>query len=297
MDDNPSLVPKRLWMLWYQGIPSAPLIVKKCIDTWTQLNPTWDIIVLDSNNLREYVSLEMPERIKKHLSLAHQSDLVRLALLTNYGGVWADATTYCMRPLDDWIDTCSQSGFFAFYKPARDRIMDNWFMVSTPGCPLVAKLYERLTAFYTDNAFQMPTWLQIQAKNMLTRFLCRSHRTTRYWLSPLVTKMLGVYPYFIFNYLFERLVATDPECREIWDNTRKVDASGPCIHYRHGVYTPLNDAIRREFDDRTFPMYKLCWKRDLSRCTPSTWFFHLLHERGSEDLIDRRLRPNATIIH
>ena len=35
---------------------------------------------------------------------AAQSDVVRLNVLANHGGVWADATVACMQPLDLWLD-------------------------------------------------------------------------------------------------------------------------------------------------------------------------------------------------
>jgi hypothetical protein len=279
MLDHSHAVPRRLWILWFQGLPSAPFLVRRCVRSWIELNPTWDIVVLDSSNLHRHVSLEIPDRIMRKLSLAHQSDLVRLALLARYGGVWADATTICRRPLDDWIDDCGRSGFFAFRKPGRDRIMSNWFMASESGCALVAKLGERLTAFFTDNDFQAPNRLQTKAKNALTRLLCRSHRTTRFWFSPIITKGVRVYPYFVFHYMFERLVATDVECQRIWNDTTKVAATGPLGLGRSGLYASLTDSIRRELDEGQVPLYKLTWKYERSRCLPSTWLYHLLHAR------------------
>ncbi|MBV5261808.1 hypothetical protein FLX56_25680 [Synechococcus moorigangaii CMS01] len=40
-------IPKRIWMLWYQGLDKAPFLVQRCIQRWKDLNPDWEIIILD----------------------------------------------------------------------------------------------------------------------------------------------------------------------------------------------------------------------------------------------------------
>jgi mannosyltransferase OCH1-like enzyme len=40
-------IPKTVWILWFQGISDAPFLVKKCIDSWVEKNPEWDVILLD----------------------------------------------------------------------------------------------------------------------------------------------------------------------------------------------------------------------------------------------------------
>ena len=110
------LIPRKIWLFWSQGVSEAPFIVKKCIDSWVKENPTWDVVVLDENNLNKYISLNLPKNVIANLCIAHQSDLIRLALLSKYGGIWTDATTFCTKPLDEWIDdACSEAGFFVFH--------------------------------------------------------------------------------------------------------------------------------------------------------------------------------------
>ncbi len=107
MSDRKSLVPRKIWIYWHQGMSEAPFVVRKCIESWVKENPGWEVNFLDKDNLGEYVVLNLREEKLVNLPLPHQSDLVRLQLLSKYGGVWADATTLCMRPLDDWIDDCT----------------------------------------------------------------------------------------------------------------------------------------------------------------------------------------------
>lgn len=47
------------------------------------------------------------------------------------GGVWADATLWCARPLDDWLEpSCRTAGFFGYDRPAADRPIATWFLAA-----------------------------------------------------------------------------------------------------------------------------------------------------------------------
>ena len=107
-------IPKKIWFLWYQGLSQAPLVVIKCYESWKKYNPDWEVIFLDENNLKNYITLSLPKEKLCELSKNHQSNLTRLELLSKYGGVWADATSLCRVPLDNWLEDYTQAGFFAF---------------------------------------------------------------------------------------------------------------------------------------------------------------------------------------
>ena len=65
-------------------------------------------------------------------------------MLRQHGGVWADATSFCLRPLDDWLNAAYAAGFFAFRNPAKDRMMANWFIASEPDNALFVALHQAL---------------------------------------------------------------------------------------------------------------------------------------------------------
>jgi mannosyltransferase OCH1-like enzyme len=49
---------KTIFILWFQGFDNAPIIVKKCVDSWKHYNPDWNIILLDHTNLCKYIDLD-----------------------------------------------------------------------------------------------------------------------------------------------------------------------------------------------------------------------------------------------
>jgi hypothetical protein len=279
MPDNVNAIPRKVWLLWYQGMSDAPLVVKYCVDSWVRENPDWDVVVLDSGNLHKYVASAPHDAVIATLPLAKRSNLVRLELLSRYGGVWADPTTYCIRPLREWIDEYASSGFFAFANPGPERIMGNWFLASRQQCPLVNRMKERYVAYWTANCFNNEGRFKKRVIRWLSKTLNRSRRTTRYWLSPVVTKVLRVYPYFIFHYLFERVVATDPECRAIWSRTKMISADGPHSLLTFGLCAPLDENTRKEIDDRRIPVYKLTWRCDYEKCSAESVLHYLFEGR------------------
>ncbi|MGH7884254.1 MAG: capsular polysaccharide synthesis protein [Thermodesulfobacteriota bacterium] len=273
------MIPKKIWILWFQGISKAPFIVRECVESWRRENPNWEIEILNKENLNKYIILDFSEKILTQLDYTKQSNLIRLQLLSEYGGVWVDATTYCIKPLDDWIHEYTNSGFFAFHRPGRNKIMANWFMASYPGCPIVVKMKDRYVRFFEKNNFKKIGTLKLKIRRLLALVLNRNTSTARYWFSPVVTKFLRIYPYFIFHYLFEKLVSEDPQCRIIWNSTKKIPASGPHKLLASGLYSPLSQKIKNEIDERKNPLYKLTWKKDHSQYSPSSTIYYLLEGR------------------
>jgi len=99
------MLKKNIWMCWFQGEDSntIPHLNKKCIGRWKQLNPEHIVHVLNIDTIKDYVPefFEIIENSPYRTSAA-KSDLLRILLLSKYGGVWADASVYPALPLDDF---------------------------------------------------------------------------------------------------------------------------------------------------------------------------------------------------
>jgi hypothetical protein len=251
-------VPRRLWFLWLQGVDDAPAIVRRCLDTWRVHNPTWDIVTLDARQLPDWIDAEAFADIQR-LRPAHRADAIRLELLAVHGGVWADATTWCVSPLDDWLPDCMASGFFAFHSVGRAFLLSNWFLASEPRNPLVERLRNALLSYWTDNSF--PNGYPARALSFaLARVLDRRMDTAQWWFSPLVQNGLRLTPYYAFHHKFAQLVATDRVVSEIWRKTTVVTSERAHFLQRCGLTAPLADWSKSEIDAPTSPVYKLTWK-------------------------------------
>ena len=117
---------KVIWMLWFQGWDNAPEANKICFETWKYHNPDWIVCGLDEHTLGRYIDTSMiPSSLNRDITA--QSDIIRLMLLEKYGGVWADSTVFCNKPLDDWLP----NGTFMFTKPNKFLDIASWY-ISAP---------------------------------------------------------------------------------------------------------------------------------------------------------------------
>jgi len=178
-------------MLWLQGWGEAPEIVAACRRTWERHNPGWTVVPLTRESA--YRLLDGSELLSavetRTLPPEALSDVIRIGLLQKYGGVWADATTYCLQPLNDWLPAHLASGFFAFSNPGPDRMLSTWFLAAAIGSQITTE-WAAATADY---------------------WRARSER----------------HHYFWFHILFAECYARNKDCRQVWDQTQKISSEGP----------------------------------------------------------------------
>lgn len=105
--ENPkSVQSNKVWIFWGQGIDMAPLIVQACVRSIRNNLSNKEIILLNLDNYREYIKFPeyIEEKFKKgKISYAHFADLIRIELLTQYGGIWLDATVLCTGAIPEYI--------------------------------------------------------------------------------------------------------------------------------------------------------------------------------------------------
>lgn len=146
-------MPRVIWQLWLQGWEAAPRLVRACAETWRRRNPGWSLRCLDSRSLATVLPPEALAVVAgKSLEPEAFSDVVRLALLSRYGGVWVDATVYCLRPLDAWLPGRMASGFFAFERPTPDRLLSSWFLAAATGSGIVQRWHDAAQEYWAGRA-------------------------------------------------------------------------------------------------------------------------------------------------
>ena len=238
-------IPRIVWMYWEQGWDAAPELVQRCRRSWEHYNPDWDVRCLDGETVRRFFDLEdwMPgsagrpgwcwsaaRRLynayhdspayrvkprlmnrmikKKRINVQGRSDIIRLGLLDRYGGVWADATLWCHRPLNDWLPPYVRDGYFSFQN-GQDRSQEgellmwtSWFLAARRRHLVVHRLLDAARSYWTRRS----RWDQYM------------------WL-------------FV---LFNRLYESDDQLRACWDAVPRYDAprSAPGPRY----FAPFTDA-------------------------------------------------------
>lgn len=242
---------KRIWFFWLQGIHNAPDLVQKCHYSWNLRNPDWEVVSLCADNLSSYLDPEIVD--PKTVRPQALSDLLRINLLRKHGGVWVDASCFCIQPLDDWLGQYLDRGFFAFANPGIDRLVSSWFLASDGGSYITSRWADAANRYWSSpNA---PTRL---VQNRLAKWATVSW--PEIWFTKPMREWFRLYPYYWFHYLFRHLYEQDERFRSSWDATPKFAADVPHAALRHGLSNTIDDALRRDVDQRRSPLYKLNWR-------------------------------------
>ena len=165
---------KNIFLLWLQGWDKAPWLQKKVLDSWLINNPDWNIKLIDEKNLKNYVSdIEYLYDKNKKITPQAKSDIIRLSLLKNHGGVWADSTLLCMQPLNHWVfDAVKISGIWMYHGHGSNLNSDlgpaSWFIVSEKNGYLISKWKNNCDSFWkSTNNVKNYFWMDGLFKDLL----------------------------------------------------------------------------------------------------------------------------------
>lgn len=230
---------KKIYIYWAQGFENAPFIVNKCLNSWKKHNKDWEIILLTDENLKNYIDIEkeIPNISKKDISKTHYSDLVRLFLLEKYGGCWCDSTTYCMLPLNKWLEKFIKSGFFAFNNPRKGIPMSNWFLYSEKNNFIIRELKNELINFWNNNE--------------------------------------KINNYFLFHHIFRDLIKKNVNFRNVWKNTSKLSAK-PCHFLLRSILNKVTLKDYIHMKKIHTPLYKLTYKYNHKKYKKNCKLYYLI---------------------
>ena len=256
---------RTIWTMWHQGYAEAPPIVRAALESWRRFNPDWRIVALDRESLSDWVDLRSvidPDR--SDLTVQKISVIARLCLLRRYGGVWTDATVFCLRPLDAWLPDYYGEGFFAFRNPGRDRLASNWLIAADCDNPILIAVHDAFLKFWNDNPLfaNQNNERGARAIKRLSPILNRNPRRTARWLSPVLQRHVGAYPYFIFHYTLNKVILSNPDLYARWIRGKHL-AADPA--HRLQILARDPDGLARaldEIDVEDWPVQKLDWRVD-----------------------------------
>ncbi len=94
--------PDKIWMFWDKGYENMPDLIRHCYHSIQRQVKGREIILIDESNMARYAPLPryiLDKYRQGFISVTHFSDILRLVLLENYGGLWIDATVFLSGPL------------------------------------------------------------------------------------------------------------------------------------------------------------------------------------------------------
>ena len=147
-----SIKPTRIiWLCWLQGLDNAPEIVKRCVASVKQYMPKYEIRILTNDNIYDYVSL--PDHIVKKyekgvIKFAHFSDILRTALLVQYGGIWIDSTVLFTGTIPSHILDLPLFFLQQSKMQVTPHMGSSWLLVAQKGNPILSRVLELLYTYW-----------------------------------------------------------------------------------------------------------------------------------------------------
>ncbi len=103
------MIPKKIHYCWFGGKP-LPKLAIDCIESWKKYCPDYEIIRWDETNydISKNAYVKEAYEAKKY---AFVTDVVRLEVLVNEGGIYMDTDVEVLKPLDNLLELSAFSGF------------------------------------------------------------------------------------------------------------------------------------------------------------------------------------------
>ena len=107
------MIPKRIHYCWF-GRGEKPDSVKKCIASWRKFCPDFEIVEWNEENC-EYLAVPFMAEAYQEKKYAFVSDVMRLLVLEQYGGVYFDTDVEVVRDITPLL---GDEGFIGFENEA-----------------------------------------------------------------------------------------------------------------------------------------------------------------------------------
>lgn len=255
-----------VWQFWEPPLNGTTIgmnLVSCCLNSMER--HIWDgytRVLLNLNNSKEYIVF--PDFVYEKLNrgglrgftITAFSDILRLGLLCQYGGIWADATMYALRPLGKMYLLNDNYAGFSFQRSMSDsRQIKNEWRNYNPG-------------YFSWSCFSRVKWLNSFIVSGYDRSLL--NEILRVLL--LIWKYEDVYPHYfasqmICDFLVRKLGFSDFS-----------SMSDVPVHY---LQRYANDEFNNRFYQMVrekYPLQKMTWKLkgELNR---NTYLYNMLHDQ------------------
>ena len=247
-----------IWQLWYQGEDSAPLIVKKCLQSVKKFNPDKKIIVLDDNSIDKYIEIPLYIKTKYQAGIitkAHYSDYIRTCLLSKYGGIWIDATVLLTDIIPKEI---VNQDFFVFKNPL-------WFNRKIVPSE---NLFKTFLTIDKDAGLYGSNWFIVSKPNN-TIINLQKELLEQYW-----EKENSLIHYFLYHLFISKTLIKNTACKQIFESMYSLSNKEPHIlqSLLHDKFDPdLSEGIKY-----LTPIHKLTYKFD--KITKNSFLQKILKE-------------------
>ena len=139
------MIPKIIHYCWF-GRGKKPKLAQKCIASWRRLCPDFEIREWNEDNC-DYLAIPFMAEAYAAGKYAFVSDVMRLIVLEQYGGVYFDTDVELVRDISSLLD---DDGFIGFENDSF--VNSGQVMATVPHQPVVQAMIDEYKALHFMNA-------------------------------------------------------------------------------------------------------------------------------------------------
>ncbi len=254
-------IPKKLHYIWLGGNPLTPKM-QACMATWRKYCPDFEIIEWNENNFDLDKSPAIKVALaKKNYALA--SDMMRVHILNEQGGIYLDTDVEILKPLDRFM----QHELFMGYECK--------FWVNTaiiggvPGHPVFKTLVDLCSSKYSlkiTNRLSVHMW----SAALAGKYHIRARGKTK-----LLDNGIGIYSkewFYPIHYITRKKVIL-PNTHTIhyyegtWGNEKRLSMAGKVFaaYFNSPLYRPIEEMTARGYRWRINRLFKKVAKEKASK--------------------------------
>jgi hypothetical protein len=240
-----------VWVMWWQGEDEMPPIITMNYNSLKRNANGHKINLITNQNYLNFV--ELPDFIiskfeNKIINLTHLSDIIRVTLLSQCGGLWLDATIYVTAPLPEEMNV-----YYWSTKWVLDRNEKNSY-------PLWRALWNISSIPKLTITQCIGIWFSCPNNPI---FDCLKDFWLEYWKNERNTPYYWTTEVFLNGIMYDKIPAVKNMIDEVTESNSHV------FKMRHHISQDYNDQILRELT-RDTQFFYLSWKERYHEISPET---------------------------
>jgi mannosyltransferase OCH1-like enzyme len=171
-------IPKIIHQIWIQGKKKMPLCYRLQVQTWQKHNPFWEYRLWDEDSLLTLIHSRYRELLpvyKAYESVVARADIGRYVVLHEFGGLYVDADTICVRSIDRYLIEPNVSLYVQVYDNPVWQVdpdeligsVSNAFIACMPG----HEIWQHVFRYLRECEHPQPVWILVTGPDMFIKCL------------------------------------------------------------------------------------------------------------------------------
>ena len=136
-------------LIQYWDQPSPPAALLERMEGWRKQHPAWSYHRYYRDSAARFIGFHYGPALEmafRDIRLpAMQADVFRIAVLQAQGGVWVDAATCCLAPLEAWLNRRQPLVLLRRAHQQHPKVCNGFIHAANPGHPLLMAAWQRIS--------------------------------------------------------------------------------------------------------------------------------------------------------